>query len=241
MAKDTAESKLLKLIEETDAKDKTGNPAAPAAGAAASPDVTKVLNSVSTVGVGSISLPPFLQKILSAFFPKSGAGFGLRFFNQILLFVILGVGVFFVMDFSKGMKQSQVEVAYDVVQAEDDGKDVVLPTINDVVDYIATVSSRNIFRPFEKKAEEAKIVAPLENQRIKDKVVNFKLVGISWLSTPETATAMIEDKGTSVTYFLKTGDDFGKMKQDMQGLKIDVIYADRVEFSFQGEKLTMNL
>lgn len=238
MAKDTAESKLLKLIEETDAKDKTANPAAPAA---ASPDVTKVLNSVSTVGVGSVSLPPFLQKILSAFTAKPGAGFGLRFFNQVLLFVILGVGVFFVMDFSKGMKQSQVEVAYEVVQSEDDGKEVALPTINDVVDYIATVSSRNIFRPFEKKAEEAKIVAPLENQRIKDKVVNFKLVGISWLSTPETATAMIEDKATSVTYFLKTGDDFGKMKQDLQGLKIDVIYADRVEFSFQGEKLTMNL
>lgn len=234
MAKETAESKLLKLIEEADAKDKPASGSGASAGPAA--QATEVLTSVSSVGVQSIAIPPFIQKILALFSKGSSpaAGFGLRVVNMFLLFVIIGFGFFFVQDFSRGMKESQAQVVFEIKQAADDGKPVALPTVNDVGGYIAQISKRNIFKPFEKKVEETKIVAPVENQQIKDKVTNFKLVGISWLSTPETATAMIEDKSTSVTHFLKTGDD-------LEGVKLDVIYADRVEFSFNGEKLTMNL
>lgn len=238
MAKDTAESKLLKLIEETDAKDKSSGaaPAAAAPAVAAAGDATNVLNSVSSVGVGAISLPPFLQKIFSllAGSPQAGQGFGLRMANQLLLVLVLAIAVFFVMDFTRGMKESQVQVAFDVKQADFNSDDEVLPSVKDVADYITAVSQRNIFRPFEKKVEETKVAAPVENQKIKDKVTNLKLVGISWLNSPETATVMIEDKSTSVTHFLKTGED-------LQGLKVDVIYADRVEVSFQGEKITINL
>ena len=237
MAKDTAESKLLKLIEETDAKDKaSGAPASAAPVAAASSDATKILSSVSSVGVGAVSLPPFLQKIISIFVSSSqpGQGFGLRLANKFLLLCVLVIGVFFVMDFSRGMKESQTPVVFDVKQSDFDVANQVLPSVKDVVDYIAAASQRNIFRPFEKKVEEAKVAAPVENQKIKDKVTNLKLVGISWLNTPETATAMIEDKSTSVTHFLKTGED-------LQGVKVDIIYADRVEVSYQGEKMTISL
>jgi len=242
MAKDTAESKLLKLIEETDAKDKSAGGSSVGAGASAAstavaaPDATKLFNSVSSVGVGAISLPPFLQKIISIIIPGSQRtkGFGLHTANQLLLVLVLIVSVLFVLDFSRGMKESQVQVAFDVKQAPLDPADEVLPSVMDVVDYVTAVSQRNIFRPFEKKAEEAHVAAPAENQKIKDKVTNLKLVGISWLNTPETATAMIEDKSTSVTHFVKTGED-------LQGIKVDVIYADRVEVSFQGEKMTINL
>lgn len=236
MAKDTAESKLLKLIEETDAKDKTGGTPPAAAVAPAAGDATKVLNSVSSVGVGSIALPPFIQKIFSLFMGSSqpGQGFGLRLANQLLLVAVIAIGGFFVMDFSRGMKESQAKVVFDVKQADFNPDDEVLPSVKDVMDYVSAVSQRNIFKPFEKKVEDTKIVAPAENQRIKDKVTNLKLVGISWLNSPDTATVMIEDKSTSVTHFLKTGED-------LQGLKVDVIYADRVEVSYQGEKLTINL
>ncbi len=234
MGKETAESKLLKLIEEADAKDKPAGAASASAGAPA--QVSNVLSSVSSVGVQSIPIPPFVQKIFALFSKDSqtSAGFGLRVINGFLVFVIFVFGLFFAQDFSRGMKESQAQVVFEVKQAADDGKQIALPTISDAESYIEKISKRNIFKPFEKKVEEIKIVAPVENQQIKDKVTNFKLVGISWLSTPETATAMIEDTSTSVTHFLKTGED-------LEGVKLDVIYADRVEFSYNGEKLTLNL
>ncbi len=233
MAKETAESKLLKLIEETDAKEKSG--AAPASSVPTA-QVSQVLNSVTSVGVATIALPAFAQRIL-AFFMNNGqssVGNGLRIVNWVLVILIFAFGFFFIRDFSKGMKDSSQEVYFEVKQMPADSQQVALPTVKDALSYVAQISKRNIFRPFEKKVQETKIVAPVENQQIKDKVTNFKLVGISWLNSPETATAMIEDKSTSVTHFLKTGDD-------LEGVKVNVIYADRVEFSFNGEKLTMNL
>ena len=114
MAKVTAESKLLKLIEETDAKDAGSNPGVAAnSGTAVAPEVGKVLNSVSTVGVGSISIPPFLQKIFVAFSSqdKPAAGSGLRLLNRILIVVILLLGIFFMKDFSKGIQESKSVVS----------------------------------------------------------------------------------------------------------------------------------
>lgn len=256
MSKETAESKLLKLIEETDAKDKAANPAAaatPPAGAGASttgpapaPSAAKVFNSVSSVGVSSAGVPAFLKNFFSLFARRGGKatpsqGFGFKQANQLLFLLIIVIGVILVIDFLKGMKESQRKIAFNVKQMPFDppkgaysANEQYLPPPIDITEYTTAVSVRNLFRPFEKKAEEKKLVTPLENQKIKDKVTNFKLVGISWLNSPETATVMIEDKSTTVTHFLKTGED-------LQGVKIDTIYADRVEMSFQGEKLTMNL
>lgn len=233
MAKETAESKLLKLIEETDAKDKTGAPA----GTAPAPAAAQVLDSVSSVSVGSISLPPFLQNIFSMFSAgsRSSQGFGLRQANQLLFLAIIGVAIFLIKDFSVGMKVAEQDVNIPVKPMPFDERQVAVPAPPAVEKYVSTISYRNIFRPFEKKVEEeVKITAPVENQKIKDKVANFKLVGISWLNSPETATVMIEDKSTTVTHFLKTGEA-------LQGVQIQTIYADRVEMNFQGEKLMMNL
>lgn len=238
MGKPTAESKLLKLIEETDAKDNAG---APAASSVAEPSVSKVLSSVSGVGVSAVALPPFVARIFAFLLPAGEPSAGLRFVNMVLLVAIFVVGYFFVMDFSKGMRRSSEEIVYEVKQVLADGQPMSLPTIKDVADYIAAVGERNIFRPFEKKVEEAKVVVPLENQMIKDKLANFKLVGISWLNSPETATAMIEDKSRSITLFIKAGEDLSKSSETLKGVSLDVIYADRAEFSFQGEKMTLNL
>ncbi len=236
MAKDTAEAKLLKLIEETDAKDKAVNPAAAgsAASAGVSTDATKVLSSVNSVGVGAISLPPFLRKVLGLFSGGSQPRSSLRLVNYTLLVFIVAAGFFFVRNFLKGMEESQEEIVFEVKQKPFESTENGLAPPKDAGEYVRAISARNIFRPFEKKAEETKVSAPSENQQIKNKLTNFKLVGISWLSTPETATAMIEDKSRGETLFKKKGDD-------LDGVRVEVIYADRVEFSFQGEKLTINL
>lgn len=244
MAKDTAESKLLKLIEETDAKDKASDPQAAASSAAAvSAQASQVFNSVSAVGVGAIAIPPFLQKILTIFSRSAqpSADSGLRLVNRVLVIFILALGFFFMKDFSRGVKESQSVVSAQVKQKSFDLEGEVLPSVEDVGNYVAVVSERNIFRPFEKKVEEAKALAPLENQQIKDKLENFKLVGISWFNTPDTATAMIEDKARAVTFFVKTGDDLSKSSDSLKGVSLEVIYADRVEFSYQGQKLMINL
>ncbi len=239
MAKETAESKLLKLIEEADAKEGGGAPApaaAPSASKSVASDASKILNSVSTVNVSGVNVPPFILKILSLFPQKSQKSepFGLRQVNQLLFFAIVVIGVYLGIDFTRSMKESQKEVVYDVTQKDFDVDADKPAAPKDVEEYERVVSARNIFRPFEKKEEDKKIVTTIENQKIKDKVTNFKLVGISWLSSAETATVMIEDKATAITHFLKMGED-------IQGVKIDIIYADRVEMSFQGEKMTMNL
>ena len=164
MAKDTAESKLLKLIEEADAKDKASSPqVATGSGAAVSVQAGQVFNSVSAVGVGAIAIPPFLQKILAIFSRSAqpSAGSGLRLVNWVLVVLILVLGLFFVKDFSRGVKESQSVVSAQIKQKSFNLESEVLPSVEDVGDYVAIVSERNIFRPFEKKVEEAKALAPL--------------------------------------------------------------------------------
>lgn len=235
MAKETAESKLLKLIEASDAADGAAKPAAADAAAGQSAPAADVLSSVSSVGVGGIALPPFLQKLLAPFFAAGQARtFGLRELNILLVLVIVVVAGLLVREFSQGAKESRRQIAFEVTQRSVDGSLAAVPFAKEVVDYVAVISQRNIFQPFEKKVEEIKVVQPVENQKIKDKVTNFKLVGISWLNSPETATVMIEDKSTSITHFKRAGEE-------LNGVTINAIYADRVEMRFQDETLTMSL
>jgi type II secretory pathway component PulC len=106
-----------------------------------------------------------------------------------------------------------------------------------LAEYASVVSERNIFHPFEKKVIEEKAAAEevvVPNQKIKSKMVDFKIVGISWLDTPQSATVMIEDTKTQITHFLRAGEN-------LQGVQVKTIYADRVILSYEGETLAVNL
>lgn len=287
MAKETAEQRLLKLIEAADAKATVAAPppaAAPVAAPAPAPAARQVLSSVSSVGVSS---PPALEGLLGMFrrpgSSETPEDIGLKMANRLLVVVVIGIGVFFIADFTKGMKASKKEVNFAIPKSKpskkqaavrkqkppEDGSivrsifdtekdfqvdrsqavpetdaldesghnaelsDAMIP--RDVAEYVAAVSRRNIFHPLEKKAEEElKVAAPSENQKIRERITNFKLVGVSWLDSAESATVMVEDQKTSVTHFLKTGDY-------LEGVKVETIYADRVVFSYQGETVTINL
>lgn len=90
--------------------------------------------------------------------------------------------------------------------------------------YLEMVQRRNTFLPVVLKSVES---FKAEAERILTTLVgDLKLVGISWGEEPQ---AMIEDKKTKKTYFLKTGDMINK-------LKIDTILKDRVILNFQGER-----
>ena len=274
MAKETAEQKLLRLIEATDAKDPAGgkgkgqphpaSPAmqelqlsptpgaavkqpAPASSPAASPvpgpvvsaspaEAQRVLNSVKSVGVSavSISIPPIFDSLIEALkgagsLAKSPSSFNLKDINRIMAVLVVIFAVLFSMNILSGLRVSKQDLRFDVDQQSAAKGKIVLPSVKDITEYLQTVANRNIFQPYEKKVvetklEEQQMLAPKVAERISD----WKLVGVSWIDTPDSATAMIEDAKTSMTYFVKTGEVF-------KGVRVESIYADRVVVSFDGE------
>ncbi len=230
MAKETAEQKLLKVIEVSGGGDTPAPaPAGEIAPSAQSQEAQKTLESVKSVGV---SLPPFMQGIVT--FIQGGHGFGLREINKILPVCIALVTVFFVMDFRKGMEGSKKEIRFAVPKTTAMLSDGILPAFRNVSEYVTVINRRNIFHPLEKKLVEKKANTSSDKQHLVEKITDLKLVGISWLDSAESATAMIEDDKTSITHFLKVGDS-------VKGVRIHTIYADSVILSYGQETITMSL
>ncbi len=240
--KETAEQKLLKLIEATE------GPQAPAASSApdapSASEAQKTLQSVSAVGIPSVSLPPFLAKALSSlqgflFSGKPPSAFGIREFNKIFILVLIVVGIICVREFIGGMKNSQQKMNFSLAGNAGKSSPIVLPTVKDLTEYLTMIQRRNIFQPYQPpKAEEPlaqEQAAPVEVKvLIDEQVKDLKLVGISWLDSSESATAMIEDAKSGVTNFYKTGDP-------VAGVKIETIFADRVILEYEGEKFDLKL
>ncbi|HPB68629.1 MAG TPA: hypothetical protein PKU74_06960 [Candidatus Omnitrophota bacterium] len=250
MAKETAEQKLLKLIEATEAQDKTPSSAEPAAvrGPSTSLEAQKTLSSVQSIGLATITLPSFVGQLMNVLRDPSTLAqlpqtLSIKELNKVLLILVLLIGIYFVSDFSKGMKAAQKDIRLDetpLTAAESVGLgtvgDLLGQYVKDISQYMALVSYRNIFQPYERKVEVADEVVEefLPNQQIAEKVNQFKLVGISWRETPDSVMVMIEDNQTQVTHFLKSGEEF-------QGVRVETIYADSVEFSYNGEKMNVKL
>ena len=242
MAKETAEQKLLKLIEATEAE----NPgaAAPAADQPViNPAARETLSSVQAIGVSTIPVPPFIGELINMLrhpgqHSSGPREMGVGLVNKALLAAIVLIIAYFVSDFSSGMKAAQRPIQFRQPRApESQGAFVsIADAIKDISQYVTVVSARNIFQPFERKVEEiaAAEAVPEPNQVINEKISTLKLVGISWLDSPDTVTVMIEDTETQVTHFLKRGDD-------LKGLVVDNIYTDRVDLSYQGETAMMKL
>jgi len=234
MSKETAEQKLLKLIETTDSSEEES--AAPSSSADAAEAAQQALASVKSVGFPSVSMDGFasiLKNPLSIL--QSPTTFGIRELNYLMVLLILIFGVYFTSDFSKGMQLSKKEFHFDEEVELATSNELVLPVIRDLAEYATTVSVRNIFHPYEEKIIEVKQEAVTEkNIVIKNKAQNLRLVGVSWFDSTETATAMIEDGKTSITHFLKVGDR-------IQDVTIKEIYADQVILSYEEETLAIGL
>ena len=251
MAKETAEQKLLKLIEATQAKDGTPTPppAARPAASAPAPEVARVLASVQGVGVGQVAMPPFMKALSDSFrafvfYAQQPKAIGLNEANKVLLGLIILMAVYLTIDFVRGIHNSQQAVLGFSLSAEAKEKmnkwaGALSATYKDMTEYASIVSRRNIFQPAEKKVEPAPVTSTGEVQKppeeqIGAKLANYRLVGVSWLGSQDSITVMIEDKQTQVTHFLKQGEEIG-------GVKVETIYADGVVFSCAGEKMTMRL
>ena len=71
-------------------------------------------------------------------------------------------------------------------------------------------------------------------QGLVEQMAKYKLVGISWLDLPETASVMIEDMQKNKTFFLKQGEQ-------LEGVTVKAIYTDRAVFSHENEETTIKL
>jgi hypothetical protein len=202
-------------------------------------DVTEV-----GVKINRISLPPFLSNfagLFKGFFPqpaeagRPAEAFGLKQLNQILLVTVILIVAYLAFDVTGGLKISQKELEFKVEPADMGQSAGFLPQLRELAEYISTVAERNIFHPFEAKKVEEKITPEEEKVvKISEKTSTLKLVGISWLDTPESASAMIENSTTSVTHFLKIGDK-------INDVTVKMIYADTIILTFEDEEMEMKL
>jgi hypothetical protein len=107
--------------------------------------------------------------------------------------------------------------------------DIALPSTPGVGYYLQTINERNIFKPYVPKIAQKPAIPVLQQLMAK-----YKLVGISWLDLPETASVMIEDTKKNETFFLKQGEQ-------LEGVTVKTIYTDRAVFSHENEEMTIKL
>ncbi len=235
MAKETAEQKLLKLIE---AQEK-GATAATAAGTAAVPVsnvAQQIANSVKGPELTITSLPG-LNTIFSFFkggTSKPQIAFTLREINFVIMAIVGIVLIFFIFDFKKGINYASRGFHLSVESKIAKLPENLLPQLKEISDYVSVVARRNIFQPFEKKQEEQVAATPVDIQHIMEKTKDLRLVGISWLSSSDSASALIENTNSGTTYFLRTGDQINKVT-------VKKIFADSVILTFEGEDLKLSL
>jgi len=231
--KETAEQKLLRIIED-------GSGAAAASTGA--PQVAMASNAAQDVAVAvkgaGVSIPPVFailaDKLQAMTGTLLGKTFGLKQINTILIILIVcagvALGIFYksestmidkAIDFSKTLEPSDAA-----------GMIRVLPQYEPLASFLEVILKRNLFRPYEKK-EEVIADAPTGSEKVAAKVKEFKLVGISWLDAPDSASIMVE-KADGATIFLKAGDT-------VSDVLVKKIFADRVIFSYDDQEMEVRL
>ena len=249
MAKESAEQKLLKLIEASDSSGKSaGSEASASAGESASvnPAAQKMFQAVHDVGVSGVALPAGINNLLDSikgiFSGKSAPALGLRSFNHVLALGVVALAFFLAVDFTKNMNSSQSEIRRilggGLTSTAESNDQLFLPIIKDFNEYAKAIERRNIFQPYEEKVAEAKKESSPEEKlgigKISEQTKDLKLVGISWLDTPDSASAMIENTASGTTYFLGQGDN-------IQSVTVKKIFADSIVVSDGQEEMEIKL
>lgn len=229
--KETAEQKLLKIIETQGG----GTTPAPGASVQDAQVARQIASAVKGSGLPPISLDSVLGPLL-AFFKGGAPGmqFGIREINNVLLGVVVLLTGLFMLNMFSGARMLKAKVNFNISADSIKSSENFIPQMKAVSDYLANIGQRNIFKPYEKKAVEITADVEADVNKISSLAKNFKLVGISWLDSPDTASAMIEDTQTGNTYFLKVGDK-------VNNITIKNIYADRVILTHDGEDAVIKL
>ena len=192
--KETAEQKLLKMIETT-----------------SSAQTVKAQQSVLNK-----------QSLLSV----------LKTVNQFLMIGLIVAVVFLAYEFFRGVAVLNNQIHISVDQRKSNkvmGVETVIPVFQNVSYYFSGVTRRNIFQPIESEKARA-VVSTDKTSKLAQSTQNLKLVGISWLSSIDSASAMIEDTDKKVTYFLQKGEKIGD-------ITVKTIYADSAVLGYGNEEI----
>lgn len=156
--------------------------------------------------------------------------------NKILFIGLVVAAVFLYNEFNKGAEyiSSGIDVSKDsIVASKKTFGDNLVPTIQRVSYYMAGISSRNIFKPYEEPKMVSVVETASQQGTINDKIKDLKLVGISWMDKVSTASVMIEDTAKGVTYFLKKDEK-------LDDIVIKTIYAESVELGYENEEIIIS-
>ena len=161
---------------------------------------------------------------------KPAFTFTIGLLNMILMAAIVCciLGLLFEMRSGMSLINQDVEFPADV-KTSMSLSDLALPSTQDADYYLQKINERNIFKPYVPKTNKKAAV-----QGLVQKMSKYKLVGISWLDLPETASIMIEDTQKKATFFLKQGEQ-------LDGVTVKTIYTDRAVFSHENEETTIKL
>ena len=232
--KETAEQKLLKIIEASQGQEAAPLKSTPSSGSEGL--AQEIAAAVKGPGIPSFSNT--FETLLGFFKPKSASGpalaFGPREINRILSVSVILVLCAFSANVFSGIHLLSRKVAFSVDTKTLPSEASFFPSVAAITDYLVNIKKRNIFQPYEKKEEEQVETTSLGSSRILGMIRKFKLVGISWLDSPESASAMIENVDSGATQFLKAGDK-------INDVTIKEIFADRVLLTYQGEELVLKL
>lgn len=174
--KETAEQKLLKIIE-----------------------ATKKAQAVAS-GASGNSVAAVVKK------PSTRFWLTVQQLNWVLIVVTIAGFFYFLIELRNGFGLVLQDVEFsveDVIPPE--SLKLFVPQVNSIAYYLDKMSGRDLFKPYEKK-DVGSAETPTDKASLENKMSKYKMVGVAWLDVPESATVMIEDKNNSTTRFLKEGD-----------------------------------
>ena len=154
--------------------------------------------------------------------------------NLALLVVLIALLGLFANEIFKGMTLMGKNFEYDkqpVPAKVSESEGELIPSVPRLSSYLANVDRRNIFMPYEEAAKQA-VVAGSENRTISQKAGHLRLVGIAWLDSVDSATAMLEDVDKKMTYVLMKGEK-------IDDVTVKTIYADSVKLGYKDEEIIL--
>ncbi|MFH1360047.1 MAG: type II secretion system protein N [Candidatus Omnitrophota bacterium] len=252
--KETAEQKLLKIIESQGQQEQAAQaqqapqtpqspqaqPQPQASPAPQSQDAAQqVAQAVKGTGLPPLNLPSFLSPLMDLLkgkppqFPAS-LSLGLKEINHLLGVIVMVTAVILTINVIKDFKSVKGKVIFEVDQNQKGQMIMALLPIKQISDYLENFKRRNLFQPYEKKKPTEDLIVELQASEIETMTKDLKLVGISWSETPESASAMIENTVSQVTFFLKQGET-------INDVAIKTIYADRIILTYENEERVLKL
>ena len=156
----------------------------------------------------------------------------LKSVNQVLTIVLLASVAFLAFELLQGFSVLSPKIQINVDQKKSNkvmGVETIIPVFQNVSYYLSGVTRRNIFQPIESEKARA-VVSTDRSSKLAQLTQNCKLVGISWLNSIDSASAMIEDTDKKITYFLQKGEKMGD-------ITVKTIYADSAVLGYENEEI----